>query len=95
MLATVEELNAHQPNGYPPHVLRIKLGVPVVVIRNMCVEHNVLNGTRGTVVKIHQHYIDLKLTSGANIGAVVSIPRITFMPDSVLEHNRFRVPTLK
>lgn len=49
-LYPVELLNTLTPTGMPPHALVVKVGAPVVFIRNISKLEGVMNGTRGIVV---------------------------------------------
>jgi ATP-dependent DNA helicase PIF1 len=41
-----EFLNSLTPNGLPPHVLKLKLGCPVILLRNIDPTNGLCNGTR-------------------------------------------------
>ena len=45
----VELLNTLLPSGLPPHKLVLKVGAPVVFIRNLNREQGIMNGTRGVI----------------------------------------------
>ena len=45
----VELLNTLLPSGLPPHQLVLKVGAPVVFIRNLNREQGIMNGTRGVI----------------------------------------------
>ena len=43
---TIDFLNAITPNGLPPHVLRLKVNCPVILLRILDPHHGLCNGTR-------------------------------------------------
>jgi hypothetical protein len=55
-----EYLNSLQINGFPPHYLLLKIGAPVMVLRNLDSLNGICNGTRGIVVKISSNVIQIK-----------------------------------
>ena len=73
-----EYLNTLQPNGFPEHIISLKAGMPLMLLRNMNPRQGLCNGTRLTYEKT----IDNKLIQCRIVGSerVVLIPRITFIP---------------
>ena len=45
----VELLNTLLPSGLPPHKLVLKVGAPIVFIRNLNRDQGIMNGTRGVI----------------------------------------------
>jgi hypothetical protein len=41
-----EFLNTLTPNGLPPHMLKLKIGCPVILLRNIDPTGGLCNGTR-------------------------------------------------
>lgn len=60
----------------PPHVLRLKVNQPVVVLRNLDLEEGLCNGTKLICRALHAHFIEAEIASGRCIGNRVYIPRI-------------------
>ena len=60
----------------PPHKLVLKVGAPVMLLRNMNGARGQANGTRLIVRGFGNFVIDAEIISGKNIGARVFIPRI-------------------
>jgi hypothetical protein len=59
----------------PPHNLKLKIGTPIVIIRN--IPHPVMvNGTRAEVSALHRNVIEATKLDGSTI----LIPRITIIP---------------
>ena len=73
-----EYLNTLRPNGFPQHVLHLKPGIPLMLLRNINPRQGLCNGTR----LIFDKCIDNKLLQCRIVetGRVVLIPRITFIP---------------
>ena len=73
-----EYLNTLRPNGFPQHLLCLKPGIPLMLLRNINPRQGLCNGTR----LIFDKCIDNKLLQCRIVetGRVVLIPRITFIP---------------
>ena len=73
-----EYLNTLKPNGFPEHILTLKAGMPIMLLRNVNPRQGLCNGTR----LIYDKTIDGKLIQCRIVGSerVVLIPRITFIP---------------
>ena len=73
-----EYLNTLKPNGFPEHILTLKPGMPIMLLRNVNPRQGLCNGTR----LIYDKTMDNKLIQCRIVGSerVVLIPRITFIP---------------
>ena len=73
-----EYLNTLKPNGFPQHVLDLKPGMPLMLMRNINPREGLCNGTR----LMFQRAVNNKLLECKIVGSdrVVLIPRITFIP---------------
>ena len=82
----VEYLNSISASGLPPHKLSLKVGCPVILIRNLDVSRGLCNGTRLIVKQILSKILKLELMNGSHAGKEVWITRIdhvtaeNFMP---------------
>ena len=72
-----EFLNSLEMSGMPPHLLKLKPGCIVVLLRNMDPENGHCNGVKYCVVNILPHILELRSVSDTNRGAVLLLPRIT------------------
>jgi len=80
-----EWLHTLQPSGLPAHALRLKVGVPIMLLRNLNAALGLANGTRLVVDHLMPHIIQATIATGRQQGTQVLIPRITIQPsDSTL-----------
>ena len=73
-----EYLNTLNPTGFPTHILRLKKGMPLMLLRNLNPREGLCNGTK----LIYLRSIDNKVLECQIVGSLrtVFIPRITFVP---------------
>lgn len=72
----VEYLNNQQPSGLPPHKLKLRVGVVIMLLRNLSPEDGLSNGTRLKIVSLRPNAIVAEILSECNRGAVVFIPKL-------------------
>lgn len=53
-----EFLNTLCPSGLPPHLLKLKVGMPIMLLRNMNAARGLANGTRLILRACNRHYLD-------------------------------------
>jgi len=70
----VEYLNSINTGGLPPSQLRIKLGVPLMLLRNLDVGRGLCNGTRLRLVKMTNRVLLVRIISGPFAGETAFIP---------------------
>ncbi|XP_076911701.1 uncharacterized protein LOC143569754 [Bidens hawaiensis] len=78
-LCSPDILNGIKASGLPNHKLVLKVGVPVMLLRNIDKKSG-CNGTRLKVVSLGKRIIRVEIISGSNIGDMHYIPRITLIP---------------
>jgi hypothetical protein len=73
-------LNTLTPNGLPPHVLKLKIGCPVILLQNIDPAFGLCNGTRLVVRGFQRNSIDTEIVLGQHIGKHIFLPRIPLCP---------------
>jgi len=77
---TSEFLNDVKCSGIPNHRLTLKVGVPVMLLRNIDQASGLCNGTRLQVKELGKNIITATVITGKNIGESVYIPRMDLVP---------------
>jgi len=77
---TPEFLNDIKCSGMPNHKLTLKVGVPIMLLRNIDQSAGLCNGTRLTVVCLSKNVICARIIGGAHVGEKVFIPRMNLIP---------------
>ncbi|XP_057248138.1 uncharacterized protein LOC130590152 [Beta vulgaris subsp. vulgaris] len=77
---STEFLNTIKCSGLPNHSIRLKVGAPVMLLRNIDQTSGLCNGTRLVVNHLGNRVIEATVISGSNVGAKVFIPRMTLTP---------------
>ncbi|XP_035831868.1 uncharacterized protein LOC110869885 [Helianthus annuus] len=73
-------LNSVKVSGLPNHRLVLKLGVPVMLLRNIDQQNGLCNGTRLQITRLGKRVIEAEILSGSNVGSRTYIPRISMIP---------------
>ncbi|XP_019183746.1 PREDICTED: uncharacterized protein LOC109178664 [Ipomoea nil] len=77
---TPEFLNSIRVSGLPNHTLNLKIGSPVMLMRNIDHSLGLCNGTRLIITKLVDHVIEGEILTGPNKGTKVLIPRMSMSP---------------
>jgi ATP-dependent exoDNAse (exonuclease V) alpha subunit len=75
-----EFLNTLTPNGLPPHVLKLNVGCPVILLRNIDPANGLCNGNRLIIRGFQKNTIDAEIVSGQHAKKRVFLPRIPLCP---------------
>jgi len=85
-----EFLNSISLSGMPPHLLQLKVGVPIICLRNLDTSKGVCNGTRLKVLGISQRLIRAQVLSGSHKAETYLIPRTDLISDGSSFPIRFK-----
>lgn len=73
-----EFLNSLNFSGVPPHKLVLRVGCPIILLRNLT--GGLANGTRLIVKRLGERVIEAEVATGPAKGEVVCIPRLAITP---------------
>ena len=76
---TEEFLNSKNLSGMPVHALKLKVGVPVMLLRNLSPTKGCCNGTRLKIDRIGKYVLRTTILTGKHAGELFLIPRITLI----------------
>jgi hypothetical protein len=80
----VEFLHALRPAGTPPHHLRLKLGAPIMLLKNLDVSSGLCNGTRLLLRAVGRNVLTCHYANGSRVGQTCFIPKIHCYVDNEL-----------
>ena len=53
-------------SSMPPHLLKLKVGVPIILLNNQYLKNKLLNGTRLAIPGLDSNYINAELINSSN-----------------------------
>ncbi|CAA7035449.1 unnamed protein product [Microthlaspi erraticum] len=80
MLYTQEYLNSIKISGLRNHSLTLKVGTPIMLLRNIDPHAGLCNGMRLLITQLASHVIEAKLITGDKTGIKVLLPRMYVSP---------------
>ena len=78
---TKEFHNTLKLPGMPNHELKLKVGLPVMLLRNINQSAGLCNGTRMTITQLGKWCIEAQIITGTHVGDKVYIPQIIISPN--------------
>jgi hypothetical protein len=92
---SMEMLNTSKATALPDHVLKLKKGCILMLIRNLNLKEGLCNSTRLQLVNATKNVLQCIIVTGDNKGETVFIPRITIVEDKkfpfILRRHQFPV----
>ena len=73
-------LDAYEESGLPPHTLVLKVGCPIIMMRNYGRSMGVVNGTRLIVTEIYDHCVKILTGLQSSWGREVLIGKVAITP---------------
>ncbi|KAF5349437.1 hypothetical protein D9758_014620 [Tetrapyrgos nigripes] len=77
-----EHLRSLNSSGLPPGELHLKVGCPLILLRNLSPAEGLCNGTRLLLRRISPRVLEASILGGEHDGEVVFIPRIKLTPSA-------------
>ena len=77
---TEEYLQSLEINNFPAHKLQLKIGAPIMVLRNIDPLNGVCNGTKGIVTRLLPHLLEMETSDVDGNRKKVLIHRISLTP---------------
>lgn len=74
---TPEFLNGLKCSGLPNHEINLKVGTPIMLLRNVDHSAGLCNGTRLVITRLGNHVLEAKILTGSNTGQKVLISRMS------------------
>ena len=79
-MCPTEFLNNMTIPKIPNHELKLKVGLPMMLLRNINQAAGLCNGTRMTITQLGNRYIEAQIITGTHVGDKVYIPKIVMSP---------------
>ncbi|XP_028117858.1 ATP-dependent DNA helicase PIF1-like [Camellia sinensis] len=77
-----EDDEIDHPPGLPAFKVELKVGCPIMMLRNIAPKDGLCNGTRLMVSRCNTRIIEAQILTGEKCGNLVFIPRISLTPSS-------------
>ncbi|KAF1887764.1 hypothetical protein Lal_00023772 [Lupinus albus] len=70
----------------PNHKIKLKIGTPIMLLRNLDQTEGLCNGTKMIVNRLANHVIEAKVMTEKNVGKIFYIPRMNLSPSHSTWH---------
>uniref|UniRef100_A0A914I102 ATP-dependent DNA helicase n=1 Tax=Globodera rostochiensis TaxID=31243 RepID=A0A914I102_GLORO len=93
----MEAVHNEMPSGIPPHKLKLKVGTPIMLLRNLDVHQGLCNGTRLQVMRMSDDNLFCRILTGprADVNQTIVLPRIKFEYGRGRNHRGLRFQRLQ
>lgn len=78
----VEYLHSLEPSTLPPAMLKVKIGCPLILLRNLDPSKGLCNGTRMVLLRAQRRVLEVRILGGDHDGDIALIPRISLIPSA-------------
>ncbi|KAI5389865.1 hypothetical protein KIW84_075246 [Lathyrus oleraceus] len=78
-----EFLNSIAQGSLPPHILKIKKGAPLMLLRNLDPRYGLCNGTQLLCRGLFMSMLDVEILTGSNAGKHAFLPRIKIKTSAI------------
>jgi len=86
-----EHLQSIDLPSLPPSKLHLKIGIPLMLLRNLCPQEGLCNGSRMVITSLQMYCLEVRLIGGDFDGQLRTIPRIKLAStDNQLAFTLFR-----
>ncbi|KAI7938124.1 hypothetical protein MJO28_015044 [Puccinia striiformis f. sp. tritici] len=79
---TKEVLHTFKISGFPDSLLKLKVGIPIILLRNLDLNNGLSNGTRLLILDIQEQVLMCTVLTGSCVGAMVAIPKIKLIHEA-------------
>ena len=85
----IEYLRSLDASGLPPGELKMKLGCPLILLRNLAPAKGLCNGARMVLLRAMGRVLEVQLIGGDHDGEIALIPRVTLTPSAKNSNHAF------
>lgn len=81
----VEFLRSINSASLPPGELTLKVGCPLILLRNLCPARGLCNGTRMILTAMQDRVLEVRIVGGDHDGETALLPRISLIPQATAD----------